>query len=71
VLGQQLPGAVFTRATTLLHPGDLFPELTVALPGGRPLQPPGALADRFGVVLFYRGSWCPYCNVAPPACAAV
>ena len=48
--------------TMLLHPGDSFPELTVALPGGRSLQLPGALAGRFGVVLFYRGSWCPYCN---------
>jgi peroxiredoxin len=48
--------------TTLLHLGDSFPELTVALPGGRSLQLPGALAGRFGVVLFYRGSWCPYCN---------
>jgi thiol-disulfide isomerase/thioredoxin len=48
--------------TTLLHPGDSFPELTVALPGGRSLQLPGTLAGHFGVVLFYRGSWCPYCN---------
>ena len=32
------------------------------LPGGRSLQLPGALAGGFGVVLFYRGSWCPYCN---------
>src|SRR6266852_3888534 len=30
--------------TTLLHPGDPFPELTVALPGGRSLHLPGALA---------------------------
>jgi peroxiredoxin len=48
--------------TTLLHPGDSFPELAVALPGGRSLQLPGALAGHFGVILFYRGSWCPYCN---------
>ena len=47
---------------TLLHPGDPFPELTVNLPGGRTLHLPGDLAGRFGVVLFYRGSWCPYCN---------
>jgi hypothetical protein len=39
--------------TTLLHPGDPFPELTVALPGGRVLQLPGALAGGFGVVLSY------------------
>jgi peroxiredoxin len=47
---------------TLLHPGDPFPTLTVALPEGRALRLPDALAGHYGVVLFYRGSWCPYCN---------
>jgi peroxiredoxin len=47
---------------TLLHPGDPFPSLTVALPGGDSLVLPDGLAGSFGVVLFYRGSWCPYCN---------
>ena len=47
---------------TVLQPGDPFPSLTVALPGGRALRLPDALAGRFGVVLYYRGSWCPYCN---------
>jgi peroxiredoxin len=47
---------------TLLHPGDKFPALTVALPGGDSLQLPEALNGHYGVVLFYRGSWCPYCN---------
>ena len=47
---------------TLLHPGDKFPALTVALPGGDSLQLPDALNGHYGVVLFYRGSWCPYCN---------
>ncbi len=47
---------------TLLHPGDRFPTLTVALPGGETLSLPDALAGGFGVVLFYRGAWCPYCN---------
>ncbi|MFI5063364.1 MAG: peroxiredoxin family protein [Streptosporangiales bacterium] len=46
----------------LLHRGDKFPALTVALPGGGSLQLPDALNGHFGVVLFYRGSWCPYCN---------
>jgi peroxiredoxin len=46
----------------LLHPGDKFPALAVALPGGGGLQLPDAFAGQFGVVLFYRGSWCPYCN---------
>jgi peroxiredoxin len=47
---------------TVLQAGDPFPSLTVALPGGRTLRLPDALAGRFGVVLYYRGSWCPYCN---------
>ena len=47
---------------TLLHPRDPFPALTVSLPGGRTLRLPDDLAGHFGVVLFYRGSWCPYCN---------
>ncbi len=47
---------------TPLHPGDLFPALTVALPGGRTLRLPDALAGHFSVILFYPGSWCPYCN---------
>ena len=34
----------------------------MALPGGRALRLPDALDGRFGVVLYYRGSWCPYCN---------
>jgi peroxiredoxin len=46
----------------LLHPGDRFPSLTVPRVGGGSLVLPDALADRFGVVLFYRGHWCPYCN---------
>jgi peroxiredoxin len=47
---------------TLLNPGDQFPAMVLSLPGGDTLALPGALAGRFGVVLFYRGSWCPYCN---------
>lgn len=47
---------------TLLHPGDRFPTLTVSLTGGGTLDLPDDLADRFGVILFYRGAWCPYCN---------
>jgi peroxiredoxin len=46
----------------LLSPGDEFPALTVALPGGGTLRLPDALAGHYGVVLLYRGSWCPYCN---------
>ncbi len=47
---------------TLLHPGDGFPALSLPVPGGDALPLPDTLAGSFGVVLFYRGSWCPYCN---------
>ena len=47
---------------TLLKPGDQFPDLTVNLADGQTLALPEALAGGFGVVLFYRGAWCPYCN---------
>lgn len=50
----------------LLHPGDTFPELTLAVPGGRTVKVPEAFAGQFGVLLFYRGSWCP---TAMPSCA--
>jgi thiol-disulfide isomerase/thioredoxin len=46
----------------LLHPGDTFPELTLTVPGGEIAQIPEAFAGQLGVLLFYRGSWCPYCN---------
>src|SRR5580700_5725591 len=46
----------------LLHPGDPFPALTVARSGGRTLRLPDDMAGHFSVILFYRGSWCPYCN---------
>jgi peroxiredoxin len=47
---------------TLLHPGDHFPTLHVPLTGGGTLVLPDDLVGNFGVVLFYRGAWCPYCN---------
>jgi peroxiredoxin len=45
-----------------LQPGDHFPTLTVQPVGGPAFDLPDALAGSYGVVLFYRGSWCPYCN---------
>ncbi len=47
---------------SLLRPGDTFPGLTLTVPGGKTVMVPETLAGRFGVVLFYRGAWCPYCN---------
>jgi peroxiredoxin len=46
----------------MLQNGDIFPSLTFARAGGGEIQLPGDLAGGFGVILFHRGSWCPYCN---------
>ena len=46
----------------LLHPGDTFPQLTLGIPGARAIQVPGWFAGEFGVLLFNRGAWCPYCT---------
>jgi peroxiredoxin len=47
---------------TLLGPGDQFPDITVTAPDSAPVQLPQTLSGNFGVVLFFRGAWCPYCN---------
>ena len=46
----------------LLSPGDSFPALPLTPPGGPALTLPDAFDGEFGVVLFFRGAWCPYCN---------
>lgn len=47
---------------TLLHPGDAFPHLDLHQVGGGSLDVPESLAGGFGVVLFNRGAWCPFCT---------
>src|ERR1700761_6836723 len=46
----------------MLQPNDQFPSITITPPEGAPLELPDALRGDFGVVLFFRGAWCPYCN---------
>lgn len=50
------------RPATLLHNGQIFPRLEIRAVGGGVLTLPDDLAGSFGVVLIYRGAWCPYCN---------
>jgi peroxiredoxin len=45
-----------------LHYGQPFPVLDLPAVGGGTMSLPGDLAGSYGVVLIYRGSWCPYCN---------
>ena len=45
-----------------LNNGDAFPLLTLDTVGDGALSVTHHLARFYGVVLLYRGSWCPYCN---------
>lgn len=46
----------------LLNPGDRFPSITITPVDAVSIDLPDALHGQFAVILFYRGSWCPYCN---------
>lgn len=39
-----------------------FPSLSLPAVGGGTISLPDELAGSYGIVLIYRGSWCPYCN---------
>ena len=47
---------------TLLQSGSKFPQLEIHAVGGGMIKLPESLAGSFGVVLIYRGAWCPFCN---------
>jgi peroxiredoxin len=43
--------------------GDLAPEFTLSDPDGKPVSSRDVLARGPLVLSFYRGVWCPYCNI--------
>lgn len=45
-----------------LQNGQLFPSFKILTVGGGTIQIPQALHGSYGVVLIYRGAWCPYCQ---------
>ncbi len=45
-----------------LENGQTLPPLQLALVGGGMLSLPDDMNGGSGVVLIYRGAWCPYCN---------
>src|SRR5277367_6799881 len=47
--------------TKILDSGDSFPNLKLKLTDGTEIQTKGGLKQPWNVVLFYRGSWCPFC----------
>ena len=51
-----------TQNDALVNPGDHFPAIAVTQVDAPPVDLAEAVAGHFAVVLFYRGSWCPYDN---------
>ncbi len=45
-----------------LHNGQVFPSLEIPAVGGGTIRVPQSLRGSYGVVLIYRGAWCPYCQ---------
>ena len=45
-----------------LQNGEMFPALNIPVVGGVVIRTPELLGDSYGVVLIYRGAWCPYCQ---------
>jgi peroxiredoxin len=45
-----------------LYNHQTFPQLQIPAVGGGTISLPGDLSGSFGVVLIYRGAWCPFCN---------
>jgi len=48
----------------IAEPGTPMPDASLLDVRGRPVTLEEARAGRPAVVVFYRGAWCPYCNVA-------
>jgi peroxiredoxin len=48
----------------IIEPGARLPDATLRDPHGQPTTLSETLAGRPGVLVFYRGAWCPYCNLA-------
>jgi len=46
-----------------LKTGDHAPDFTLPNASGRPVSLGALLRDGAAVVTFYRGGWCPYCNL--------
>ena len=53
-----------TDRTGTVQVGDVVPDVTLPDAHGKPVQLADLVADGPAVVVFYRGAWCPYCNVA-------
>lgn len=43
--------------------GDKVPNVVVHTVDGKPFELAKSVAEQKSVIVFYRGGWCPYCNL--------
>ena len=61
-----LAGTLLARAETIpsaLKVGDSIPDVTLRTVEDKEVRLRKLVADKPAVLVFYRGGWCPYCNV--------
>ena len=51
---------ILDRAAKL---GDAWPQANLSDPHGQPFDLQALIAEKPVIVTFYRGGWCPYCNI--------
>lgn len=56
-------GATFDQSQ-VIKPGDVFPDFSLPDAKGEIVSSVELLAESPVLVTFYRGEWCPYCNLA-------
>jgi peroxiredoxin len=61
---EQAELAAFGAPDGVLPAGARLPDAELVDPYGASTTLYRALGDQVGVVVFYRGAWCPYCNIA-------
>ena len=49
----------------VIEVGATLPDAELIDPHGATTTLYEALGDRVAVLVFYRGAWCPYCNIDP------
>src|SRR5277367_3961358 len=61
-----LAGSLLARAETIpsaLKVGDSIPDVTLRTVEDKEVRLRKLVADKPAVLVFYRGGWCPYCNI--------
>jgi peroxiredoxin len=62
--GREQAALATVKPVSVITPGARLPEVELLDLHGLPTTLPAVLDGRQAVLVFYRGAWCPYCNIA-------